>query len=327
MSAAQLEYFAVGDMAGLPVTVSVYADRANVRSQIVEDAASAGFRVLREAALTDVLEGSAVALGEIVLLDYPQVEAATLAALERLDMRIARSGARLIVSTTMDALEDVFACLDQSQPRILVAPTRAEHVIALGHELANMAHVRVREQSDENKLALLRLTEQVAAIARKLDDIAAASGDDGGIASTRLAAPSSGYSAEEPDDAAARLARSQRPPLPDPRLVRQIIRQRQARARFFDGDLFADPAWDMLLDLTAARAEHKRVSITSLCIASGVPPTTALRWISQLVETGLFERVEDEQDRRRAFVALSDRAAEAMARYFAEQDRDAGRLV
>ena len=42
-----------------------------------------------------------------------------------------------------------------------------------------------------------------------------------------------------------RLVRASRPPLPDPRLVRKIIRQRQLRARFFEGDLFADPAWDM----------------------------------------------------------------------------------
>jgi len=115
--------------------------------------------------------------------------------------------------------------------------------------------------------------------------------------------------------------------LPDPRLVRRIIENRQKRARFFDGELFADPAWDMLLDLTAARAEHVRVSVTSLCIASGVPPTTALRWIGQMVESGLFVRVEDESDRRRAFIALSDRAADAMARYFAALGRDAAGLV
>ena len=56
------------------------------------------------------------------------------------------------------------------------------------------------------------------------------------------------------------------------RRIREL--QRQLRARFFDGELFADPTWDMLLDLTAARVEHTRVSVTSLCIASGVPPTT-----------------------------------------------------
>lgn len=97
--------------------------------------------------------------------------------------------------------------------------------------------------------------------------------------------------------------------------MRRIIRQRQLRARFFDGELFADPAWDILLDLTAARVEHTRVSVTSLCIASGVPPTTALRWIAQMRETGLVERVEDESDKRRAFISLTDKAADGMARF------------
>ena len=83
----------------------------------------------------------------------------------------------------------------------------------------------------------------------------------------------------------------------------------------------------MLLDLTAARAEHSRVSVTSLCIASGVPPTTAMRWIGQMVEAGLFERVEDDSDRRRALIALTEKAADAMARYFAELGRSAARIV
>ena len=109
--------------------------------------------------------------------------------------------------------------------------------------------------------------------------------------------------------------------------MRKIIRQRQLRARFFDGELFADPAWDILLDLAVARAEHARVSVTSLCIASGVPPTTALRWISQMTEAGLLVRVEDDSDRRRAFIELSDKAAEAMARYFHELGKDAKALV
>jgi DNA-binding MarR family transcriptional regulator len=112
------------------------------------------------------------------------------------------------------------------------------------------------------------------------------------------------------------LIRQIRPALPDPRLVRRFIRQRQLRSQFFDGDLFADPAWDMLLDLTAARAEHTRVSVTSLCIASGVALTTALRWIGQMIEAGLLVRHEDDTDRRRAFISLTDLAADGMARYF-----------
>lgn len=33
--------------------------------------------------------------------------------------------------------------------------------------------------------------------------------------------------------------------LPDPELVRRIIKQRQFRKKLFPDDLFADPAWDM----------------------------------------------------------------------------------
>lgn len=116
--------------------------------------------------------------------------------------------------------------------------------------------------------------------------------------------------------AESNLIRHARPALPDPRLVRRIIRQRRLRNDYFDTAEFADPMWDMLLDLTAARADHQRVSTKALCIASGVPPTTALRWIGQMVDAGLIERIQDDADRRRFFLRLTDRAARSMARYF-----------
>ncbi|WP_227688842.1 MarR family transcriptional regulator [Sphingopyxis yananensis] len=98
--------------------------------------------------------------------------------------------------------------------------------------------------------------------------------------------------------------------------VRRLIRQRRTRERFFPADLFADPAWDMLLDLFAARLERQVVSVSSLCIASAVPATTALRWIKTLTDAGLFLREADERDGRRIFIAMSDQAYSAMERYF-----------
>jgi hypothetical protein len=266
----------------------------------------------------------------VVLLDCPVISGAGLAALTRLDVRAANSGAAMIVSTSVAALDDVFACLDQSNPQLLVEPSRGERVVALGRVLAQIPNLRVRELGEEDRLMLLRLTEQVAQIAQRLERLAPtpapthtdANREEGAF---RFESPKAKFGGEE-EDPTKRLARAARPPLPEPKLVRRIIRQRQLRARFFDGDLFADPAWDILLDLTAARAEHARVSVTSLCIASGVPPTTALRWISQMVETGLLERVEDEVDRRRAFITLTDKAAEAMAGYFAEIGTAGARL-
>lgn len=123
---------------------------------------------------------------------------------------------------------------------------------------------------------------------------------------------------EQPKEQRDRLTHVAKPCLPDPRLIRRIIRQRQLRDRFFNSELFGDPVWDMLLDLAAATSEYRRVSVTSLCIASRVPPTTALRWIGAMTDEGLLRRVEDPQDRRRAFITLTDDALSAIARYFQE---------
>lgn len=73
----------------------------------------------------------------------------------------------------------------------------------------------------------------------------------------------------------------------------------------------------MLLDLTAARLEGRQVSVSSLCIASAVPPTTALRWIKSLTEKKIFVRIADPRDGRRVFIQLSDMAMDAMIPYLA----------
>lgn len=338
MGQTDFAYEMVGTEEGAALAAAVYADSAEQRQAIGEDAQSAGLRLGEVGPVAALAADTVRVLADVVVLDCPAVDAATLAALSRLDMRAARSGAQLVVSTTIDALDAVFGCLDQSRAQVLVDPTRGERVIALGRALAMLPGMRVRELSHDDRLTLLRLTEQVSEIAARLDRLSTGLPREPGAfrfesptrdyrGETGRGEPGRGETGHEGDDAARKLLRPPRPPLPDPRLVRRIIRQRRTRDRFFDSALFADPAWDILLDLTAARAEHTRVSVTSLCIASGVPPTTALRWIAQMVEAGLLERVEDEADRRRAFIALSDQTADAMARYFAELGKGADKLV
>ena len=115
---------------------------------------------------------------------------------------------------------------------------------------------------------------------------------------------------------------NQGPPV-DAGHIRAVIRARRLREQFFRSELLADPAWDMLLDLMAARLEGQRVAVSSLCIAAAVPPTTALRWIKALCEDGLFVRVADPADGRRVFIELSDAAADALSAYFAAAQRHA----
>ncbi len=120
------------------------------------------------------------------------------------------------------------------------------------------------------------------------------------------------------DEGGARVL--QRPPdyAPDPagpddlHFIRAMLRARRLRDEHFPPGLFADPAWDILLDLMAARLERKPVTVSSLCVAAAVPTTTALRWISVLTERSLLVRVADRADRRRAYVELSDATARAL---------------
>ncbi|AQA00225.1 hypothetical protein BWQ93_18490 [Sphingopyxis sp. QXT-31] len=102
--------------------------------------------------------------------------------------------------------------------------------------------------------------------------------------------------------------------------VRRMLRQRRMREQHFPADLFADPAWDMLLDLYAAQLERHPVSVSSLCIAAAVPATTALRWIKTMTDAGLCLRKADPLDGRRIFIGLADATFEGMERYFEALD-------
>lgn len=315
-----------GEPAEARLAASVFADRPHVLAALIEDAEGAGLGVSCTGGLAELDLLADIAVGDILLLDVPVIDPQGIAALAALDIQLARTGASLIVFTSLNALDAVFGCLDQSKAEILVDPSRAERILAINRAKLARKTKTLHELSEEDRITLLRLSQQVDEMARRLEQLSGSmEPSDGDTGAFRFESPVVAFRhAQESGD---RLVRAARPALPDPRLVRRILRQRQLRARFFEGDLFADPAWDMLLDLTAARAEHLRVSVTSLCIASAVPPTTALRWITQMTEMGLMERLNDETDRRRAFIALTDKAADAMARYFAELGSSAVKLV
>lgn len=98
--------------------------------------------------------------------------------------------------------------------------------------------------------------------------------------------------------------------------LHRMLAARRARVEFFTDGLFADPAWDILLDLLMAKLSYQRISVTSLCVASNVPATTALRWIKILEREDLVIRRADPQDGRRIFVELTEKAEQALDRFF-----------
>lgn len=97
--------------------------------------------------------------------------------------------------------------------------------------------------------------------------------------------------------------------------ARVITLQRAARRDYIDGDLLGEPAWDMLLDLFMQFAGGASVSTTSLCIASRVPNTTALRYVALLEDKGYVARKPSEVDGRVMLVSLTDTGVLAVGRY------------
>lgn len=132
--------------------------------------------------------------------------------------------------------------------------------------------------------------------------------------STVIHAPSGAYRLDEDPPDALRNPRS----FPHGRAAqaRILIRQRRLRTDFLPPSLFGEAAWDMLLDLYAAHYESKPVSVSSLCIASAVPSTTALRAIDAMEREGCLVREPDPTDKRRIFLKISDARRAELDAYF-----------
>ena len=206
-----------------------------------------------------------------------------------------------IVAAPSTLIDAVSARLDAAHTQILIDPDPVERATALALSrigldgpttLHDVAH-------DPAARRLKQLSDEVGRIAATLARLST-----GPEISTKTV--------ERPVDPVGDI------PAASGEMVRNVIRARRLRSRFFNEELFADPAWDMLLDLLQAEIAQHRVPVSSLCIAAAVPATTALRWIKTMTDSGLFQRRADPHDGRRVFIELAPLASSAMRRYFAE---------
>jgi DNA-binding MarR family transcriptional regulator len=209
-----------------------------------------------------------------------------------------------VVSTTGQLLDCVAALVDEPAVEILVNANDGERAAALAIAIGRRGMARRVSDvaSDNNAERLRQLSEEVSRIASTLARL-----------STGPSSPSRRIDPAPGGDVPAVSAET----------VRSVIRARRLRSRFFHEELFADPAWDMLLDLLQAEIAQLRVPVSSLCIAAAVPATTALRWLKTLVSEGVFIRRADPHDGRRVFVELAPDTSQALRRYFAEVGRPA----
>jgi hypothetical protein len=199
----------------------------------------------------------------------------------------AEAGRRIALSGSPSLMDA--AAVWHDNIRLSSAPTDVERLEDLA-ALVAPSSARLHDVGRDSHDMLRKLSEDVGRIAETLATLATL--------------------AEEPE-----AARGDAEEALDAGAIRAIIRARRLRENYFPACLFADPAWDMLLDLMAARLEGQPVAVSSLCIASAVPATTALRWIRTLTESGLLVRVADPRDGRRVFIDLSDQTARSLTDY------------
>jgi DNA-binding MarR family transcriptional regulator len=95
-------------------------------------------------------------------------------------------------------------------------------------------------------------------------------------------------------------------------LAQALYSSRRKRNKFFDSGLFAEPAWDILLDLFSHYVQQSTLRTTSVCRAANVPLSTALRWLTILENRGLIQRYGTDRDKRTMLVQLTDEGAHAV---------------
>jgi ActR/RegA family two-component response regulator len=222
------------------------------------------------------------------------------ALLSALDLRAAQRRHGSVVIAPEGLIDTVAAGTPHRDVHHLCRPSEFERVAAVALA-STRRQPRLHDGKEDIHAVLRQISDEVARIAGTLAALAEEEAPEGA----------------EGDPAAG----GRDGPTVDAALIRSIIRARRLRDRYFKGGLFADPAWDMMLDLMAARLERHRVAVSSLCIAAAVPPTTALRWIKTLTDRGIFVRCADPADGRRVYIELSDEAARALASYIRAAQR------
>lgn len=295
-------------------TVLLIGDRASDLAAATRAIADVGYRSVGTASLADGAAALAMRSGpDVVMVEAAGIDPDAAAHwLGPIDTLVRERGIGAVVSIGTDPadMDAVCAVLFGRHVHHLVDPTHLHRVGALG----TAGSTRTLRLHDSSRDADDRLRQLNAEVARFADTLARLAGEsDRPRFAGQVRDPSPGFRSERSAPGATI----------DAALVRDTIRGRRMRATHFAEELFADPAWDMLLDLFAADLEGRRVSVSSLCIAAAVPGTTALRWIGSMVDAGLFERYDDPADRRRAFISLSDTARAGMKAYF-EAIRRAG---
>ena len=96
----------------------------------------------------------------------------------------------------------------------------------------------------------------------------------------------------------------------------RLYKSRRMRSKYFPEELFADPAWDILLLLYSLEQSGQRLSVSAACMSAGVPDSTGHRWADRLIKEGLACREKHPSDRRVSWLRLTDGSRARLDAYF-----------
>ena len=99
--------------------------------------------------------------------------------------------------------------------------------------------------------------------------------------------------------------------------ARRLLDMRRKRVAIFGPQMFAEPAWEMVLNLYVDEGGRRHTQ-TSLCELSGASRSTSMRWIDYLLDQGLVCREDHPTDKRRNFVSLSEKGRALLDLYLSE---------
>lgn len=87
--------------------------------------------------------------------------------------------------------------------------------------------------------------------------------------------------------------------------ILSLLFARRARDAVFGKDLFSDPAYDILLELYAAKLGERSMSLQEIAQAIETPTSTTRRWVAALEHRGLAESAVDQSDPARVLISLT----------------------
>ncbi|MCP5410569.1 MAG: winged helix DNA-binding protein [Alphaproteobacteria bacterium] len=269
---------------------------------------SAGYRVARAVGAGDAIRHyTRDEACHVVIIDLavPELDAATL--IEELrELDLSRNWVSFVL-VGASTLEQVSAAARLQVADILPAAASGEQIVTAVSEAFDLARAQKLREEDHRALhaSLQDFKSRTYAALTQLMSHAKGSG--------ALAGETGFVLSEEMDEG---------------QLVR-LVQGERLRARLRErlmGDLgLGASGWMLLLVLADARLAGCSVTIKSVAYDAGLPLSTALRKLNEMVAIGLVERREDTEDARRSFVSLTARGQASLARYFTElaRSRDA----